>query len=441
MKHILFSLTIFLFAVLTLGSCLVAGSTYSRVAPGIWRGVLQLEKITFPVSDKDTIFVLHDQFKEGELPFNFEVIYTDDQNFYVEILNGTERIRCDSIDYGRDRSQARDTFNVHFPEYQSYLHIQVRGANMQGYWKVLSKKDYEIPFVAQAGKDYRFTNLKKEPLADLSGEWACTFSIETDDPYPAIAEFQQSGNKLSGTFRTETGDYRYLDGTVQGDEFWLSCFDGAHAFLFSGAIKGDTLSGEFRSGKHYRTLWSARRDSSFKLTSPDKLTSLRPNAEPVAFSFEQPDGQLLEFPGPYFEKPVSILTIMGSWCPNCKDEQTFLKQYLERNPEKAENMAVASLSFERNKDRETANRQLEVYQKQMKLPFPIVFAGEADKEFATTVFPALDKIISWPTMLVFDSNKKVRWIHTGFNGPATSKYKAFEAEFDQLISQLIAETQ
>ncbi|MCB0528402.1 MAG: hypothetical protein KDC65_08005, partial [Saprospiraceae bacterium] len=53
--------------------CLTAEQSFTRVAPGIWRGVLELDKFQIPVRDKDTVILLYDQFKENELPFNFEV--------------------------------------------------------------------------------------------------------------------------------------------------------------------------------------------------------------------------------------------------------------------------------------------------------------------------------------------------------------------------------
>ena len=162
-----------------LSGCLTAESSFTRVAPGIWRGVLELEKFRIPVNDKDTVILITDQFKENELPFNFEVTYVDNERFYVEIFNGTERIRLDSIQYGRDRTRARDTMNIHFPEYQSYLHAEIRGGVMQGEWVVTSKENYRIPFYAHAGRDYRFTPLTELPEANISGQWATLFPYTT----------------------------------------------------------------------------------------------------------------------------------------------------------------------------------------------------------------------------------------------------------------------
>jgi thiol-disulfide isomerase/thioredoxin len=421
------------------GRCLRTDTAFTRVAPGVWRGVLELEKFQIPVRDKDTVIVLYDKFKPGELPFNFEVKYVDDERFYLEIHNGSERIRLDSIQYGRDRTQARDTMNVWFPEYQSYLHAEIRGGVMAGEWVVTTKENYRIPFYAEAGRDYRFTNLQESPIGDLTGEWAAIFGVEkpTGEQEKAVGEFRQSGNHLEGTFRTETGDYRYLEGTVQGRKFWLSCFDGAHAFLFSGSMRGDTLQGEFRSGHKYRTLWTAWQDPNFRLGAADSLTQIKAGAG-ISFAVQTPEGQELKFPSPRFDNKIKIFTVMGTWCPNCRDEQVFLTEFLKNNPDLAKEISVVGFSFERHQDPAQANAQLLAYKKKMGIPFDIVHAGKASKDEAAKFFPALDKVMAFPTMLILDKQNRVRRVHTGFDGPATSKYAAFKSDFEALMKELAA---
>ena len=429
--NILFAIFLFSFS-----GCSTSDTSYNKIAPGPWRGVLELKKYQVPVSKKDTVYILYDQFKEGDLPFNFEVKYTDPDHFYIEIANGSERIRCDSVGFGRDRHTARDTMTIWFPEYQSYIHVEVRGGVMSGEWVVTTKDNYRIPFYAKAGQNHRFTPLKVPPAADLSGQWATLFGIDTDAPEKAIGEFKQDGNHLEGTFRTETGDYRFLEGTVQGRKFWLSCFDGAHAFLFSGSIDGDTLQGEFKSGTHYRALWTAWRDPNFRLGNADSLTTLKPDAARIAFSLPTPDGRTLSFPGPAFDAKVKIFTIMGTWCPNCRDEGIFLTEFLKNNPASAKDLSVVGFAFERGRDTAQILSHLGKYKTQMGIPYELVFAGKSGTAEVERVFPSLNKVTAFPTMIILDKNNRVRRIHTGFDGPATSKYADFQREFAELIETL-----
>lgn len=423
-------LTVFSFT-----ACIQTEQTYRFAAPGIWRGVLILEKPVFPSTKKDDISIVYDQFKPGELPFNFEVVYTSPDRFYVEFINGSERIRCDSIRLGRDRTTARDTMNIYFPEYQSYIHAEVRGGAMQGYWKVSTKKDHKIPFVADAGRTYRFTNMQTPPTMDLSGEWATLFGTETDRQEKAIGEFVQKGNHITGTFRTETGDYRFLEGTVQGRKFWLSAFDGSHAVLVTGNTQGDSLQGDVRFGNNPPTLWTAWKDPGFRLGHPDSLTALTGAA--LKFDFTTPDGRNLRFPGPEFDGKVGIVTIMGTWCPNCRDEQVFLKQFLKEHPDLAERIKIVGVSFERHDTPEKANTQLIQYQKALGIPFDLVYGGKADKTAAAAAFPALEKVVAFPTMMILNKQGKLVKVHTGFDGPATSKYADFKEKFTALITQLV----
>lgn len=431
-------LFLLLFLPFLFGACVAADTTFTRAAPGIWRGVLALEHYSLPAKKKKDVTIVYEQFKPGELPFNFQVVYLDNERFYIEIMNGAERIRLDSIQYGRDRTQARDTMNVWFPEYQSYIHAEIRAGVMQGYWKVLTKDDYQIPFYAYSGRDYRFTTLQEKPERDLSGEWATIFGVEgkAEDMEKAVAEFKQDGNHLSGTFRTETGDYRYLDGTIQGHRFWLSTFDGAHAYLFSGSIQGDSLQGEFRSGHKYQTLWTAWKDPAFELRPADSLSRVKAGSN-ISFSVKTPEGRDINFPSGEFDGKVKIFTVLGTWCPNCRDEQVFLTQFLRENPDLAGQIAVVGFAFERNKDIAKANAQLVAYRKKLGIPFDIVYAGQANREEAMKFFPALDRIMAFPTMMVLDKNNRVIKIHTGFDGPATSRYEGFKKDFSASIKQAL----
>jgi thiol-disulfide isomerase/thioredoxin len=421
-----------------MASCLSTPSSYSKITPGIWRGVLELDKFMIPVRDKDTVILLNEKFKEGELPFNFEVVYTDDTHFYIDIINGAEKTRCNNITFGRDRTTARDTVNIYFPEYQSYIHANVRGGVMQGEWIVTTKENYRIPFYAHAGRGYRFTDMPEKPEKDLSGNWATLLGIDGKDTEKAIGEFKQEGNRLTGTFRTETGDYRFMEGTVQGRKFWMSVFDGSHAFLFSGSIKGDTLQGEFRSGTHYRALWMSWRDPNFELGHPDSLTTQQGTA-PWTYKMTSSSGKIVQAPSAESAGKVGIYTLMGSWCPNCRDEQLFLRDYVKNNPDLAKNLHIVGFAFERNKTAESANRQLEQYRKQMDLPFELAYAGIANKDSAALVFPTLSKVMAFPTMIIVDKKGFVRKIHTGFDGPASSKHAAYKQSFESFVAQLLQE--
>ena len=431
-------------------ACFVMENHYTAVAPGVWRAVLQLSPKEIVLNNNQRIRTVRQYFTqknsaepqpvkieeatEGELPFTIEVKYSDENTFAMEIINGEERIPIPASDIkiGRDKATAKDTILINFPIYGSYIRAVFQERVMEGEWVVPAKKQ-SIPFNARYAESYRFTNLKKQPIADLTGQWECNFDIGKDKPYKAVGEFKQAGNILRGTFRTETGDYRYLDGTIQANKLYLSCFDGAHAFLFEGKISPEgTILGLFRSSRNTEELWEAKRNPTFELKNAETITTLKNADNAINFSFPNTEGKNVSLND--YDGKVKIVQIMGTWCPNCRDETKFLTEYLKGS----NNVAVIALAFERNAD--IAKNQLITYKEKMNVPYQILLAGTStNKEESAKALPWLNQVAAFPTMIFIDKKNKVRKIHTGFDGPATSKYVDFKKEFDEFVKKLLAE--
>ena len=427
----------FVFVVLLSGGCIDIKQPYSKLPPGQWRGVLYPDKMLVmneKIPDKD---IVKRNFKFeavalGELPFNFEVVYPTPDSFYIVIHNGEERIQVTDIRYGLDRSTAKDTITIEFPIYNTKIVAIYEESIMEGRWIDMNKPDYSIPFAAFHGKSYRFTELKKEPVADLTGKWSVTFGTDTDAPYPAIGEFNQSGNQITGTFLTETGDYRYLDGTVQGNKMYISSFDGSVAYLFEAKIMEDgTLQGIFKSGKHYTTTWEAVKNEKAALTSALDLT--RPSGQKVSFTFPDSEGK------PYHFQPdgrPTILQIMGSWCRNCYDESLFLNH--KQQEYGTDKIRILSIAFERPQDEMEAIQRLQRYKDRLSITYPVLLgAVSTDKANALEKLPFLQNFKAYPTTLFLDKNGAIHKIYTGISGPASAAFKAYEQEFDNTIQQLL----
>jgi thiol-disulfide isomerase/thioredoxin len=443
---------LFAFLLLNICSCFVMDNKYSSVPPGVWRAVLQLTPREMVANSSQKIHSARQYFTqkekselqpvkmeeatEGELPFLFEVKYSNENTFSIDIINGEERITipAEDIKIGRDKATAKDTVLINFPVFGSYIRAVFYERVMEGEFINAAKK-LVLPFSARFAENHRFTTVRKQPIADLTGQWECNFDIANPKPYKAVGEFKQNGNILRGTFRTETGDYRFLDGEVQANKLYLSCFDGAHTFLFEGKISPEgTILGIFRSGITGEEIWEAKRNPTFELRNAESLTTLKnPNSD-INFTFPNAEGKNISLSD--FAGKVKILQIMGTWCPNCKDETKFLTEYVKNNPN--DKITPIALAFERNAD--VAKNQLITYKQKMNVPYPILMAGTStSKDEATKALPWLNQIIAFPTMIFLDKNNKVRKIHTGFDGPATSKHAAFAKEFDEFVKKLLAE--
>ncbi len=407
--------------------CLTLGEPFKGLPPGMWRGVLQ-------VSEDTTGF---DERSGGELPFNFEVIYDRPDSFHIVIHNGDERIAVTDIRMGVDKRTGRDTLWIDFPVYDSHIQAQYEEDAIEGWWVARNRKEYKIRFKALHGRDYRFVQTPAAPIMDVSGRWECHFEIETDHPYTAIGDFKQDGNHLTGTFMTPTGDDRFLEGVVNGDRLYLSVFDGSHAYLYEAKILGDSsLTGIYRSGIHYKTYWEGKQNATIKLKDigdPLAMTTMKQN-EVFAISLPAPDGKKIDLKmAPYAGKP-KIIQIMGTWCPNCRDETNFLLDYLKTHPEPG--FEILGISFERHTDTLKALAAINTYKNKMNIPYTIVYGGSNNKDKASEVLPMLSKVMAFPTLLFLDANDHVVGIHTGFAGPATTEYAAFKNEFESLVQKM-----
>ncbi len=362
---------------------------------------------------------------EKELPF----IFTTTEKG-VEIHNAEERISVDDI------SIKNDSITIKMDVYEGVLKGKFIDENtIKGEFIKVSLDRY-VPFTATFGETMRFINTNEAAKATITGNWETVFSPDVEaDRYIAKGIFKQNGNIVTGTFRTTTGDYRYLEGTLNGDQLQLSTFDGAHAFLFTATVTDSTMLGEFQSGNHWKEPFTAKRNESYELPDAKDLTYIKEGYDEFNFSFPDSTGKMISLTDEGLNGKVRIVQIMGTWCPNCLDESKYYSNYAKNNPD----VEFIALAFEYAKTKEKAFNNIKRLQKRLNIPYPILLAqfGTSDKKKAQEKLPMLNHVLSYPTSIFIDKKGKVRRIHTGFNGPATgSKYIAFKKDFESFVSEL-----
>ena len=361
------------------------------------------------------------------LPFLFKV---KDANT-LEIYNAEEVITVDEISY------KNDSVFIQMPVFESYIKAKVENKIITGHF-ITEGKDRSVPFTAKPEKT-RF-NTSNLPKTNISGNWETTFSPNSDDSYKAKGIFKQNGNTVTGTFRTETGDYRYLDGVISGNQMQLSTFDGSHAFLFTATVTDSTLNGTFYSGNHWEEPFIAKRNDDFKLADANTLTYLKDGYETLEFTFPDENGNQISLTDDRFKNKVLVVQIMGTWCPNCLDESNYYAQYYNNNKDKA--IEFVALAFEYAKTEEVAFKNIKRLKDRVGINYPILLAqtGTTSKSKANEKLPMLNNVLSYPTSIFIDKTGKVRKIHTGFNGPATGeKFTEFKEEFTTFVDKLLAE--
>lgn len=372
----------------------VQSNKSSILEEGFWKGSLYIDSVNF-------------------IPF---LIKSHRDSVYF--INGKEKIGAKIIEEGA-------AYLIDMPIFDSEFVFEVENSNLIGKWKNKAKgAAYEMDFNAEFVGTERIRFNKRENLitnsSRIDGKWETKFSPNSPDEYKAIGLFEEGNEYVSGTFLTETGDYRFLEGVVNNDSLVLSCFDGAHAFLFEASLKNDTLQGVFYSGTHHKESWMAVKNEGFELSNPDSLTRLKIGEELVFNLPSVNKGETIQYPSVDYEGKVVIIQVMGSWCPNCMDETALFTEFY--NAYNEQGLEVIAIAFEKPEDLDGKIERVKGLKEYFGANYDYAIGGKASKIEAQKVLPALDRILSFPTAIFIDKTGQVRKVHTGFYGPGTGIY-------------------
>lgn len=294
-----------------------------------------------------------------------------------------------------------------------------------GNWNDRQRGEYRIPLTGKLEEE-RWPHVWPEQPP----QFAWDFYLPADDSVPmGTLLLHEAGDWLTGTIATPTGDFRFLTGSKNR----LQTFDGAHLYQITGNFPEANLQGMFYSGTHYAAPFRAE-----QLTAIPQLTAqeaqIKPNAEfSLAFydsAMNQQVWGLEDLP-----KDVTVIDIMGTWCPNCLDEMHTLLQLHREYPD----VGFMTIAFERNAlgNPQQARERLLQYVKTLDIPWAVEIGGNSDKTVAQEAFPFLERVASFPTTLFVHKDGRIR-THSGFNGPATgAAYEAEQATFRRYLDELL----
>ncbi|MEO8721109.1 MAG: TlpA disulfide reductase family protein [Ginsengibacter sp.] len=385
---------------------------------GFWRATIERpdgQKIVFNFQSKDSA---------GK-----KIIY---------VINGAEHLLVDSIET-RD-----DSVFIQMPFFESGFRAKITDeGNLEGVWvKKYGKRIQILPFAATRNTKERF-EISTKPVADISGRWVSEFRSAKGKMDTIVAEFIQNGSHLAGTFLDPTGDFRYLDGVVNGDSLKLSTFDGGNAYLFIAKIDDDKniSGGKFYSGAKSIEDWSAVKKEYTEVSDGFDETKINLNAGKLNFSFpNSEDGNQVSINSDKYKGKVIVIQIMGSWCPNCMDETKFLSDFYTNNRQRG--FEVIGLAYERTTDFKESQKELLPFKKRFQVQYPILITGVTVSDPLRTkkTLPQLESINAFPTTIYVDKKGNIRKVERGFSGPATGNhYTEFKNQFNNLINKMLEE--
>jgi len=381
----------------------------SFIAEGNWRGVFHYPNGT-------------------DVPFNFEVKGKIAATAKVYLINGKEHFET-----GKPVQKA-DSLFIPFDQFDNELALKIGDKQLTG---VLRKKDQSgktTPVDAVFGQTYRFADNGEKPTGDISGKYDVISKSRNGSEEKKVGLFEQKGNKLYASFLSITGDSRYLEGVVQGNKFYLSSFIGSGAAYYTGTFDN---SGQLTGTANGQPFTATKNDAA-ALPDPYKLTYLKEGYTSFDFSLPDLEGKKVSLKDDKYKNKVVIVTITGTWCPNCIDEASFLAPWYKKN--KSRGVEAIAVHYERKTDPEYLKNAIGNFKKRFGVEYDEVIGGLVDKKAVAESFPALNTFLSFPTILFIDKKGNVAKIYTGFTGPATGVYYTqFVNDFNKEIDQLLKE--
>ncbi|MBX9782511.1 MAG: TlpA family protein disulfide reductase [Chitinophagaceae bacterium] len=366
--------------------------------------------------------------------FNAETVIVNGKPI-LYIRNEKERLRVDNI------VSKGDSVFIDMPFFESSFKLkQQKDFSLTGIWiKGTSRiTNLELPVTFTYGKKDRF-DISKNATANISGKWQVTFTRAAGGERPAVAQFQQKGNRVSGSFITPSGDYRFLEGVVNGHQLQLSCFDGSHAYLFIADVNNNNISnGYFYSSASAPEKWRAAKNANAVLPDTSQRTQLKDGETKLSFSFKDVYGKTVSVNDERFKNKVVIIQIMGSWCPNCMDESNFLKGFYKEY--KSKGVEIIALAYELTTDETRSKVSLQKFIDRFQIQYPVLIAPASvnDPQRTEKTLPQLTPIRSFPTTIFIGKDGAVKKIHSGFYGPGTGDYyETFKKEFYETVGNLL----
>ena len=366
-----------------------------------------------------------------EIPFNFSVRNDSLGKYVVYFINGSEEY------YGGQLIQVKDSLQIWINQFDRLMTIGIKNNKiLKGNWRRQTNGEDAYPIVVEQNNTQRFIWEKQTAPQNIAGKYEVVFTNDSGKQIKAVGLINQEGNKGGVTFLRPSGDSRYSYGSIQGTEFKFSLFIGYSPLLFKGSIEVDGSLKGIQQGLKSVQLIRAYKNEAAALPDPSTLTQLKNNQQTFNFSLPNITGKKISLEDSiYFNKPI-ILTIGGTWCPNCADEAKFLSNWYKAN--KARGIEVITAQFEIKDELGYAQKTMARFKEKFGIEYQQVFGGLSNGESVMKTFPLLKNFTGFPTTLFIRSDRTIQNIHAGFAGPATGDYyQAFIDSFNKHANDLL----
>ena len=364
-----------------------------------------------------------------QVPLHLEITGNGD-HIQGALINGKEKSLSSSGSYSNGH------LILHFDYFANTVDATLKDGVLTG---TFSSRTRSLPITA------RLNVAPEDPSSNppnIAGAW----EIAVKGPKGESAwelHVSQSGPEVDAVIQRIDGDTGNLYGTWRNGQFDVSHFTAAgpsYAVLrpqADGTLKVITFSRSASQELTAQRPEAARAEGLNKPDDPLRHTRLKDPVQPLVFSGKDLNGKLVASTDPEFKGKVLILSIGGSWCPNCHDEAPFLEELYSKYH--ARGLDVVELSFE-EEDQLANPERLRAFIQRYRITYPVLLAGTPDQ--LNEKLPQVDGLNCWPTTFFIGRDGVVKTIHAGYSGPANGTGNSeLRREVNDLVVKLLSESE
>jgi peroxiredoxin len=320
-----------------------------------------------------------------------------------------------------------------FDEYGTKVEATVTDGRLEGQY---TRGTRGAPYPFQA-KKFAAVPVGEVKIPSIAGLWNVQVkSSKGESAWQLI--IRQAGAEASAVILRIDGDSGAATGTYRDGRFVLGHFSGGRPLRLELTPAADGTLSVVQNKDNPLTatrMEIAKAKGLPEPSDPSRFTSVKDPTEPFQFSFPDLNGKLVSNTDPRFQGKVVIVSIAGSWCPNCHDEAPFFTELYKKYRSKG--LEIVALSFEEEAQLKDPVR-LRAFIKRYGIDYTVLLPGEP-KELNAKV-PQGENLNAFPTSFYIGRDGRVRSVHAGFPGKATGRFH-FEAkqEITALVERLLAE--
>ena len=150
--------------------------------------------------------------QENQLPFIFEILKEND-DYKINLYDGSNSIKLNEVTVKNDSV----FFTMHI--FDIDVKAKINNNALVGTYTKNYAEDYILAFKATYNVKNRVS--QKSTTSNFDGKWSMKFKNKNGTEDNAVGVFETVNNQFQGTILTPTGDYRFLEGYAEDNNFPL----------------------------------------------------------------------------------------------------------------------------------------------------------------------------------------------------------------------------